>query len=120
MRVAPDHKVEVATKSETTRGKFVSASDTAVVVRTKAGEQSIARADVKKVRVADPSRRARNGLIGTAIGVGAGVGLGFAICPYCANEGNGGKYVGPMAAGGAGVGALAFLPEGYSTIYRTK
>ena len=40
-RVAPAHKVEVSTKAETVKGTFVSASDSAVVVRTKAGQQSI-------------------------------------------------------------------------------
>ena len=61
-RVTPDHKVEVMAKGETTRGTFISASETALVVRTKSGEQSILRTDVRKVRVADPSRRMRNGL----------------------------------------------------------
>ena len=31
-RVSPDHKVEVTTKGETTRGTFVSASETALVL----------------------------------------------------------------------------------------
>ncbi len=121
-RVAPDHKVEVVmAKGETTRGTFVSANETAIVFRTKSGEQSIQRADVRKVRVADPSRRMRNGLLGTAIGLGAGIGLGFAVCPYCPNEGNGSKYIAPMSAAGAGAGAAAgFLPAPYSTIYRGK
>ena len=118
-RVSPDHKVEVTTKGETARGTFVSASETALVFRTKSGEQSIQRTDVRKVRVADPSRRMRNGLLGSAIGLGAGIGLGFAICPYCPNEGNGGKFIGPMSAAGAGAGAAAgFLPSPYRTIYR--
>ncbi len=120
-RVAPDHKVVVSLKGQTIRGTFVSASDTAVVVRTKSGEQSIARADIRRVEVADRSRRMREGLIGTAIGLGVGVGIGFAVCPQCPNEGSGGKYMGPAAAAGAGLGAAAgFLPMPYRTIYRSK
>ncbi len=112
-RVAPGHKVEVSTKAETVKGAFVSASDSTVVVRTKAGQQSIAKPDVRSVSIADPGRRTRNGLIGTAIGLGAGIGIGFAVCPYCANDGNGGEYIGPGAAAG-------FLPSPFSTIYRIK
>ncbi len=119
-RIAPEQKVEVVTKTEHYKGTFVSATDQAVVVRTKAGEQSVAKADVKRVKVADPGKRMRNGLLGTAIGAGAGAGLGFAVCPGCANEGNGAKFVAPMTAAGAGVGALAFLPLPYSTVYASR
>lgn len=120
-RVTPDQKVEVTTRSETTKGTFISANDTAVVIRTKAGEQSIARADVRKVRISDPGKRVRSGLLWTAIGAGAGAGIGFAACPGCANEGNGAKFVAPATAAGAGLGALAgFLPAPYSTIYKAN
>ncbi|MBY0502857.1 MAG: hypothetical protein K2X03_03040 [Bryobacteraceae bacterium] len=120
-RVAPGHKVEVSGKTETVRGTFVSASDTALVVRTKAGEQSIDRAGIRLVRIADPSKRVRNGLITTAIGLGAGLAIGYAVCPYCANEGSPGKYTGPGAAAGAGIGAAAgFLPMPFTTIYRSR
>jgi hypothetical protein len=120
-RVAPGHKVEVSTNAETMKGTFVSASETAVIVRTTAGEQSIARTDVRKVRISDPGRRTRNGLLGTAIGAGVGFGLGYAVCPHCANEGAGGKFTGPFTAVGAGLGATAgFLPPPFSTIYKSN
>ena len=119
-RVAPGHRIEVTMKSASMKGAFVSASDAALVVRTKAGEQSIARAEVKRVEIADPGKRVRRGLLLTAIGAGVGAGLGFAVCPYCANEGNGSKYVAPMTAAGAGLGALTFLPTPYSTIYKSR
>lgn len=120
-RVEADRRVEVVTKTETVKGTFVSASETAVVVRTKAGEKSVDRAEVRRVKVADPGKRGRNGLIGTAIGLGAGVGLGLAVCSGCANEGNGAKYVAPLGAAGAGAGAAAgFLPLPYSTVYVSR
>lgn len=119
-RIAPDQKIEVTTKQrETARGVFVSASGSAILVRSTTGERSIARADIRRIRVSDPSKRARNALIWGAVGAGAGLGIGFAVCPHCANEGAGGKYTGPLTAAGAGVGALAgLLPAPYRTVYR--
>ncbi len=120
-RIAADHKIEVTDRSgNRTRAAFVSASGDAVVVREKTGERSIARAEIRHIRIADPSRRIRRGILWTAIGVGAGIGVGFAACPSCSNEGHGDKYVGPGAAIGAGLGALGFLSAPYRTIYRSK
>jgi len=120
--LAPGHKTEVALiKADTVKGSFVSATDTAIVVRDGTGERSIPRAEIKKIKIADPSRRLRNGLIGTAIGAGAGLAIGWAVCPHCANEGNGGKFVGPGVAIGAGAGAAAgFLPAPWRTVYSSK
>ncbi len=119
-RIAPDQKVKVGLcAGKTVGGEFVSASGAAVVVRSDSGEQSFARQDVCAMKVADNGRRIRNGMIWTGVGAGAGAGIGFAICPGCANEGAGGKYTAPMAAAGAGLGAIAgFLRPAYRTIYR--
>ena len=121
-RITPGHKIEVeANNSGRTRGSFVSANDSGLVLGSKSGEQSIARGDIRRVRIADSSRRIRNGLIGVGIGAGAGFGIGFAVCPHCANEGAAGKYTGPLTGLGAGVGALAgFLPAPYKTVYKAK
>ena len=95
-----------------------SASETVLVVREHGGERSIARDEIRKVRVADPSRRMRNGLIATAVGVGIGFAAGWAVCPHCANEGAPGKYTGPGVAIGAAVCAAGgFLPVPWRTIY---
>jgi hypothetical protein len=120
--VAPDHKIEVALRTGApARGLFVSADDLAIVVREKSGERSIARGDIRTVRVADSSRRTRNTILGAAIGAGAGLAIGFAVCPGCANEGSAGKFTGPGAAAGAGAGALAgLLPVPYRTIYKAN
>ena len=121
-KITPGHKIEVdVSSSDNTRGLFVSATDSGLVMRSKSGERSIARADIRRVRIADSSRRLRNGLLGTAIGAGAGFGIGFAVCPHCANEGAGGKYAGPLTGIGAGAGALlGFLPSPYKTVYKEK
>jgi len=119
LRVA--QRIEVTTRNrERIRASFVSASSYAMVVREKSGERSIARAEIRTVRVADPGRRVRDGAIWTAVGAGAGAAIGEAVCPYCPNEGHGYKFVGPGAAIGAGLGALGFLPTPYRTIYKSK
>lgn len=121
-RIAPGTKTEVRMReSPGVRGVFVSADQAAIVIRGRSGERSIARDEVRRVLVADPSRRIRNGLIATAVGAGVGLAIGAAICPYCANEGAGGKYTGPMAGIGAGIGAAGgFLPLPYRTVYRSR
>jgi hypothetical protein len=119
--IAPAQRIEVTTRTGApARGRFVSATGEAVVVREQSSERSIARADIRKVRVADPGRRLRNGFIWTAAGAGAGAAIGLAVCPYCQNEGHGNKFVGPGLAIGAAIGALGFLPAPYRTVYRGK
>ena len=120
-RLPHDQKIEVTTRDRTrTRATFVSATEEVLVVRERSGDRSIARADVRKLRIADPGRRTRNGLIWTAVGAGAGAATAFVICPYCPNEGNGNKFIGSAIAVGAGLGALTFLREPYRTIYESK
>jgi hypothetical protein len=118
-RIASGERIQVVTARERTRGTFVMADDAVLVLQSEAGEQSLQRGDVQRVLVADPSGRIRSGILKAAIGAGAGLVIGWAICPHCANEGSGGKYTGPLTAAGAGIGALAgFLPVPYRTVYR--
>ena len=120
-RIPADTKIEVLTREPANvRGTFISASETVVLMRSKSGEQSIMRGDIRRVLVADPSRRVRNGVLATAIGAGIGLAIGVAVCPYCANEGSGWKFTGPLTAVGAGAGAAGFLPLPYRTIYKSK
>lgn len=121
-RIPPDQKIEVTTRNGTsTRAVFLSATGEAMVIREKSGERSIARAEIRQVRVADPPRRVRNGIIWTAAVAGVGAGIGVAVCPYCPNEGHGYKFAGPGAAIGAGAGALlGFLPAPYRRVYKVK
>ena len=118
-RISRGHLIEVTTRDgKRARGAFVSATAESVTVQEKSAERSITRREIRQFRAADPGRRLRNGLIGTAVGAGIGLAIGVAVCPYCANEGSGGKYVGPGVAIRAGFGALSFLPLPYRTIYR--
>src|SRR5438128_7684553 len=95
-RIIPlGQNIEVTTRDGShTRATFVSATAEAMVVREKAGERSVARSEIREVRVADLARRKRNGLIWMAVGAGAGAAIGVAICPGCPNEGHA-YYVGP-------------------------
>jgi hypothetical protein len=121
-RIPPDTRIEVRTRQpEQLRGTFVSANETVLVIHSKSGEQSVPRGDIRRLRVADPSRRMRNGVLATAIGAGIGLAIGAAVCPHCANEGAGWKYTGPLTAIGAGAGAAGgFIPLPYRTVYKSK
>lgn len=120
-RIAPDHKIEVTVRDGSrTRAGFVSATGDAIVVREQSGVRSIPRAEVRQVRVADPKRRGRNGAIWTAVGAGSGAGIGFAICPHCGGEGARFKFIGPLTAVGAGIGALSFLVPPYRSVYKSN
>lgn len=116
-RISPGKEVRVETAASKIRGRFVRADISTLIIRSQTTEQSFAIKDVRRVRVADPSRRVRMGLIGMTAGLGAGIGIGFAVCPSCANEGAGGRYIGPAAAAGAGAGALGFLSALWRTVY---
>jgi len=120
-RLPHDSKIKVTTRDGSrTRATFVSAAEEALVVRGNSGVRSIARTNIRKVRVADPGRRTRNGFIWTAVGAGAGAGAALALCPYCPNEGHGYTFMVSAVAVGAGLGALTFLHEPYRTIYESK
>lgn len=121
-RLPTERKIEISMrKGEPARGTFVAAGDAELVVRESAGERTIARGEIRRVRVLDSSRRTRNAAIGAAVGAGVGLAAGFLVCPHCANEGNGGKYVGPLGAAGAGAGAaVGLLASPYRTIYKAK
>lgn len=120
-QISPGHKTKIEMlKRESIRGTFVSANETALVVRLKSGEQSVARSDIRRVLIAKPSRRLRDGLIYTAIGGGVGLAVGIAICPHCANEGSPTHFTVPATLMGAGIGALGFLPTPYRTVYKGR
>ena len=121
MQIKESQKIELKTREGIKlEGTLISATAESIAIRHKSGEQSIGRADVLRVRVYDAGRRTRRGIVWTAIGAGAGLGIGFAVCPQCANEGAGAKYVGQGVAVGAGLGALGFLSSPYKTIYEVK
>jgi hypothetical protein len=122
-RIPPGHKIKVTTGARlSVSGSFVSATDTALVLRSKSGEESIGREHVAAVRIADPSRRLRRGVIATAIGAGVGLGISYPVCERIYNEGgNRSSCVAgitlPFAGGGA---ALGFLPTPYALVYEAE
>lgn len=117
--IGPGQRVEIqAQDRQWTKGRLVRSTDSAIVVRGKTGEVSLERASIRRVKVEAPARRIRNSVIGVAAGAAVGLALGFAVCPGCANEGHGEKYTAPLAAAGAGVGTLAFLPRPYRTVFK--
>ena len=116
-------KIEVTERSGggRLRATLVSATPDAIVVRESSGERSIPRADIRQLRVFDPGRRVRRGLLWTLIGAGAGAGASLAACVSCPGEGRGaGQYV-PLGAGvGAAIGAIGFLSSPYRTVYKSR
>lgn len=113
--LAAGDKLEVKTHDGATlRSDFVSATADSLAIKDKI----LKRAEIREVKLYDPGRRIRRGVLWTLIGAGAGAGGGFAACPGCANEGNGAKFVGPGVAIGAAIGALGFLTSPWKTIYK--
>jgi hypothetical protein len=119
-KLAAGTRVEVLPKDyrqQIVKGTVVRASDASMVVSGKTGEVSLDRASVRVVRTAAPHRRVRSGLIGVGVGTAAGLAIGTAVCLYCPNEGHSG-FQGVGLAVGAALGAIAFLPMPYETIYK--
>lgn len=114
-------QVEVTTtQGAKTRCTLQAVNNDALSISDSTGQRSIPKSEIQEIRLHDPAHKVRRGWLFTAIGAGAGAGLGVAVCPGCANEGNGAKFVAPGIAAGAGLGALSFLASPYRTIYRIK
>ncbi|HVW11233.1 MAG TPA: hypothetical protein VHC90_21760 [Bryobacteraceae bacterium] len=115
MHLSPGDKVEVRTNDGAkVRSEFVSATADSLSVKDK----TVQRSEIQEVKVYDSGRRIRRGVLWTIIGAAAGAGAGFAACPGCANEGHGGRYVGPGVAGGAAIGTLGFLSSPWKRVYK--
>lgn len=109
-----------STQGSKTRGTLIAVNNDSLSISDNTGQKSVLKSEVQEIRLHDPAHKIRRGWLFTAIGAGAGAGLGVAVCPGCANEGNGAKFVAPGIAAGAGLGALSFLASPYRTIYRVK
>jgi hypothetical protein len=121
-RIPATQKIEVIERSGSgrLRATLVSASPDSVVVREAAGERSIARADVRELRVFDSGRRVHRGLLWTLVGAGAGAGASLAACTSCSGEGRETTTYAPLGvAAGAAIGALGFLSSPYRTVYKS-
>ena len=62
-------------------GTFISFSEEAISLRTREGDLTVRRPDVRRVSLREHSKRLRNVLIGAAIGAGAGVAVGVEVVP---------------------------------------
>ncbi|HXR97096.1 MAG TPA: hypothetical protein VN709_04555 [Terriglobales bacterium] len=117
--------VKVATRtSGSVHGNFISASESALILRVGDGERTLARADIVSASVRQSGHRARN----TLIGAGAGIGVGLLYCGAAGNSILGCRDTTPRSKGwlvsmgffgaiGAILGAL--LPSGrWHLLYR--
>ena len=105
----PGQKIRVIDSSRKNYdGTFLGVSETAISLRLTTGEQSIQRQDVRIVRLMVNKRRARNTLIGAAVGggIGAGAGaiVGTATHKGCSPETFCLDFIG--TGGSAGIGAV--------------
>ncbi|MCC6539757.1 MAG: hypothetical protein IT162_19570 [Bryobacterales bacterium] len=111
--------VEVSYARSHAAGELVSVAADQMVIRTKTGEVTAARVDVKRVWT-PAHRRGRNAAIGAAIGLGAGLAPGLVFRAYANNEiGGGSKFLAGTLAVTGGIGAgLGALSRGRDLVYK--
>lgn len=103
--LAPGAKLVVRTKDgDRVAGRFVSASDSALVIRHDETDMTFARDDVRLVQLNRGKSRLKGALLGVAIGAGAGFAAGGIVYfPY--KDDIVGAIVPGATALGAGIGA---------------
>jgi outer membrane lipoprotein SlyB len=101
--------------SKEVSGMFLNVSDAAISLQDKAGQQTVPRQDVRRVKLMKSQHRLRNALIGAGVGAGvfAGIGAAHSDSSWRIVAAAIGAVVGGL--GGAVVGAL--VPS-HKTIYR--
>jgi len=126
-QLSPGQRVHVVlTSKQSIKGQFQSVTDDALIIRADRADQTLSRSNVQRVSSRRRGHLLRNTLIGGAIGVGAGLGVGAAIDNDCSSKsivctGNKGKAILTPAFGfvGACIGVL-LSPGGWKEIYREK
>jgi hypothetical protein len=119
-RLRAGQKIEVVnTDMKSVKGSFVSYAEDGISLQTDKGPLTIERARVMRISLREHSKRARNALIGAAVGAGAGLALGAAGDRgiHETGEGNFAKAIFTPIGAGAGAGIGAAMPS-YETIYR--
>lgn len=103
------------------KGPIVSASADSIVVRTKTGEQSVARDAVRRVKLRTAVARGRNTAIGAVVGAGVLIGaMAIAAAASTNDDLDTGELLKISAGAGAMWGAIAgVLVPGYSTVYQS-
>lgn len=91
-------------------GTFVNVSDTVISYRGPAGEQTIQKQEVRRVKLMENKHRLRNTLIVGGVGAGVGAGIGAAAFHSCSSQT---FCIEPAGRGAfAGVGAIAGFAGG--------
>ena len=118
--LAAGQKIKIVeADSKTHSGTFVALNDSEISLQEAGSQQTIARKDVRSVKLMDNTHRLRHALIGAAIGAGAGAGIAAGTWEnhgYLHGKGTGaavGAIIGGI--GGAVVGAV--WPS-HKTIFR--
>ncbi len=126
MALPPGARIRVEAPPRKLSGRLLSAAADAIVVRSGAREERVARSQISRLDARRNSHRKRNVLIGIGIGTGAGLGLGLAArtsCTgFCISPVSNGVVVGAGIAAGALVGGIvgAVLPTGgWREVYRS-
>ncbi len=77
--LTPGQEIRVVmNNAKSYQGEFESLTDGGITLRLAAGEQTLARNDILRVSSKGQKHRARNALIGAAVGAGAGLVIGLA------------------------------------------
>jgi hypothetical protein len=117
-----DRVIVLDNSGQTHKGALISVSADGISVKTGNGEEAVERARVRRVRVRSSSRRARNAVIGGAIGLAAGITIDQSLGAYFRNESGesaGARavtYIAPIGLFGAIGGAF----PAYRTVYRVR
>jgi hypothetical protein len=124
-----DQEIRIKQKdAKTIRGTFRSFSDEAIVLMLTSGDQTISRANVRRISIKRNGHRGRNVLVGASIGAGAGggAGAGYKGCPAgndCIVGPNRGQAIAIGIALGAIAGTIvgAVIPTGgWRDIYKAR
>ena len=114
----------VQNDAKSSRGRFRSVSDDAIVLGLAADEQTISRQSVLRVSSKGKGHRLRNALIGFGIGAGAGAGFGAGADASC--TGNcwfpnlGVEFFTPVGAIVGGIVGAVVPTGGWHAIYRAR
>jgi len=79
-QLAPGTEIRVSLSNrKTVRGDLQSATPDSLAIHSAAGQETLMRAEIKRIQVKRKGHRGRNALIGLAIGAGGGLAAGAAI-----------------------------------------
>ena len=128
-KLAPGQRIQVVLNdTQSHSGQFLSVSDDGLVIRVGSEEQTLQRQDILRVSTKGAPHRARNTLIGAAIGVGGGL----AVAAACNAGYNSNGYtnnrcwevITPVATASLGAGGAftgAFISKGgWHDVYRAR